>query len=155
MKEKKTYRIPPDSRRRISQLLRYVLCGGAAFLTDYCVLRILYQVLQFNLYVAVAVAFAAGFTVNQVIAVRFVFRGAKANAGKSLRDNLLALAISVAGLIWTEFGMHVGTVLLPADYRLVKVLVSALVMLWNYGMRVAVIYRTGEPQKERAEEKTL
>lgn len=127
----------------VGQMLRYVVCGGTAFIVDYLILRLLYNAV--GLYAATALAFVAGFITNQYIAIHYVFRTKRNNAGKSLPDNLIVLAISIIGLILTELGMHVGTKYLTLNYKFAKVIVAGIVMVWNYAARVLTVYR---PRKE-------
>lgn len=129
----------------LQEFSRYVLVGGTAFVVDLALLYILnnYVFLNFEMgiYISTALGFAGGLIYNYTLSLVFVFKSAKEqNKGKTMGGFLAFLLIGVIGLLFTELGMHIGIQLFAMNYLVVKVLVAAGVLIWNYGIRKILIF---------------
>lgn len=129
----------------LMEFARYCVVGGLATVADFGVLVLaknLLGSLRWGLYAATALGFAAGTVVNYSLSIWFVFHSAReSGAGKSPRDFLLFTVIGLIGLGLTELGMFVGAEVLGFYYLLVKAVVTALVLLWNYFARKVLIFQ--------------
>jgi putative flippase GtrA len=129
------------------EMFRYLIVGGLAFIVDFGVLVlcrefIFTEAVPFGLYISTAAGFIAGLLFNYVFSILFVFESAKkSRAGRSVKDFIVFTLIGVIGLLLTEVGMYVGADLLGQDYRLVKIVVTAIVLLWNYLGRKLLIFK--------------
>ena len=147
---------PPHSRVRpssafalaplVGEFLRYAVVGGLAFLVDFATLvaaqELLFGRLACGVYLSTVCGFVAGLAVNYVLSLLFVFTQAKDRGkGRSVGAFLVFGVIGLLGLFWTELGMWIGVAVLGLDYRLVKVFVTAAVLLWNYLGRKLIIFR--------------
>ncbi len=126
--------------------MRFCLVGGAAFLADFGTLVLLNNILPelsgFRLYIATAGGFIVGLTVNYILSVRFVFINArKSGVGRTLKDFVVFTLVSAVGFGLTELGMYVGTELLLIHYTLVKIVVTGIVLMWNYIGRKIFIFK--------------
>jgi putative flippase GtrA len=139
-----------DGKQRLNQLLReffrYLIVGGAAFLVDFGVLNLSCALLPplfgYRLYIATALGFIAGLVFNYALSPIFVFKAAKkTGAGRSVKAFTVFAVIGIVGLGLTELGMYAGTALLRLDFRLVKIVVTAFVLLWNYAGRKILIFK--------------
>ncbi|WP_425802384.1 GtrA family protein [Desulfitobacterium sp. Sab5] len=129
----------------IFEFSRYVLVGGLAFIADFGVLYILKERFLpnewYSLYLATGLGFAAGLLINYILSVNFVFtsvRGTK--VGKSFRDFTVFSLIGIIGLFLTELGMFLGTKGLELNYLFVKIIVTFIVLLWNYSARKILVF---------------
>ena len=128
------------------EFLRYLLVGGGAFIVDFSSLFLLkeYVIPDLNgagLYISTTIAFLLGLFVNYVFSLLFVFKVAKdENRGKTAKDVILFVTIGVIGLGLTNLGMYIGDDVLHINYLIVKLFVTAVVLLWNYGARKILIF---------------
>ena len=134
----------------VYEFLRYAVVGGVAFLVDFGTL-VLAQELYLKrfacgVYIATVLGFVAGLAVNYFLSLRFVFTQPKdLGRGRSFGAFLVFGVIGLFGLAWTELGMWVGIELLDWNYRIVKVIVTGAVLLWNYlGRKLLVFGHGGE-----------
>jgi putative flippase GtrA len=129
------------------EMIRYALVGGLAFVVDFGVMVLCREYLfalfvNIRLYLAVTAGFLAGLMVNYLLSISFVFRQVKnKEKAKSFGSFLVFALIGVIGLWLTNFLMYVTTDLLHIYYMVAKVIVSAIVMLWNYLGRKLFIFR--------------
>ena len=126
--------------------MRYAVVGGVAFLVDFGTLvaaqEFLFGRLVAGVYLSTVCGFLAGLAVNYALSLLFVFtRAEDRRRGRSVGAFLVFGVIGLLGLLWTELGMWVGVAVLDWDYRLVKVFVTAAVLLWNYLGRKLIIFR--------------
>ncbi len=95
-----------------------------------------------GVYLSTVCGFLAGLAVNYALSLLFVFtRAEDRRRGRSVGAFLVFGVIGLLGLLWTELGIWLGVAVLEWDYRLVKVFVTAVVLLWNYLGRKLIIFR--------------
>ena len=135
-----------DLKPLIFEFMRYLIVGGTAFLIDFCVLVLFNTVLPelygYRLYIATALGFIAGLVFNYFFSILFVFKAARdKKTGRSAGAFMLFAIIGVVGLGLTELGMYAGTELLHVHYMLVKIVVTGIVLMWNYLGRKFLIFK--------------
>jgi putative flippase GtrA len=129
------------------EFFRYCLVGGAAFLVDAGTLTLFQEVVLpelggCRLYIATAAGFIAGLIFNYIFSILFVFKNTKSKkAGRSMGAFAVFALIGAVGFGLTELGMYAGTALLGLHYLLVKIIVTAVVLLWNYVGRKILIFK--------------
>lgn len=133
------------------EFIRFCIVGGLSFCADFGTLILLrwyvFPEEDIWVYVATFFAFLVGLGVNTVLAIKFVFRNVdvmQARRGKSKKDLLRIFAIGMTGLSLTELGMFVGVYLLSQHYVLTKLVVTFIVMFWNYFARKIFVFRAGK-----------
>ena len=131
------------------EFLRYVLVGGLAFVADVGTLIFcrekLFPGLRCGVYLSVLLAFFAGHVVNYVGSLCFVFRDPEERRnGLTWRAFWLFAIVGASGVGATELGMWIGYGLLHMNYILAKMLVAAVVFVWNFvGRKLVVRNRNG------------
>lgn len=128
------------------EFMRFCIVGGLAFLVDFGVLvlfnNILPEMSGYRLYVATAIGFIAGLTFNYFLSIIFVFNSARqAKVGRTVSAFLIFALVGTVGFGLTELGMYVGTELKSINYMLVKVIVTGIVLVWNYLGRKIFIFK--------------
>lgn len=139
-----------DSRDKFAEFMRYVVVGGLSFVVDMLGLLLGREVLfthlapSVDLTLSAALGFILGLLANYVLSNAWVFRREEQQArGRSGRGFVLFTIIGLIGLGLTELGMHLGVSLVGDQsfaYLGVKIVVAALVLIWNYGARKWLIY---------------
>ncbi len=136
-----------DLKPLFFEFMRFCIVGGLAFLADSGTLYLLNNILPemtgfWRLSIATAGGFIIGLTVNYILSVRFVFISArKSGVGRTFKDFVIFTLVSAVGLGLTELGMWVGTELLLWHFMFVKVIVTGIVLIWNYIGRKVFIFK--------------
>lgn len=119
------------------QFFRYIFVGGFAFVADWLALFIFTE-LGLHLFISVALAFIIGLVVNYILSKMFVF---KKDVKSKVGEFLVFAIIGVIGLGLTELLMWVSTEKLHIYYLISKVIVAAIVLVWNFLARKIILYR--------------
>lgn len=76
------------------------------------------------------IAFSVSVVFNYILSIKWVF---DVNQEKSKSKNfILFIVFSIIGLILTEVIMHVGVKVLDFNYLIVKIVATAIVMVFNF-----------------------
>ncbi|MBQ4269773.1 MAG: GtrA family protein [Clostridia bacterium] len=155
-------------KQLILEILRFLLVGALATVADYLTFYLLrnfalgsYLVPTkafdvFSLIVSTALGFGVGLLVNWFLSVRFVFAAAKAQSKERLKSAFWKFTlVALIGLAITELGMHlfvfalpeikIGAMKeflnLPLQEWLAKIVMTAIVLVWNYLGRKLWVFR--------------
>lgn len=126
---------------------RCIIVGCISFIVDSGVLILLREILltdgtKKSLILSTAGGFFAGLLVSYCLSIFFVFKSGKDNSkGKSMKDFIVFAVISLTGLLITEAGMYLGVYILKMHYMLIKFIVAAFVLIWNYCGRKIFIFK--------------
>lgn len=150
------------------EIFRFLLVGGTATLVDYGVFYLFREWLlpqtlmawsgwnTASLIIATAFGFCVGLLVNWVLSVKFVFRAVKNKEEASSKKSFWIFAlIGLIGLAITELGVvllvhilpeitlfGVTEFLLPWDEWLSKILMTCIVLVFNYVARKTFIFKS-------------
>lgn len=137
-----------EARQLLYEFVRYLFIGGLAFLVDSGVLILFNEIILPDtffvdkLYIAVAIGFIAGLVFNYIFSILFVFKSARSTgAGRSAAAFIVFALIGLIGLGLTELGMWIGADVLNLHYILVKIVVTGIVLMWNYLGRKILIFK--------------
>lgn len=137
------------TKRTTFEFLRYIVVGGLAFVVDIGTLIFcrekLFHGWGCGVYLSVLLAFLAGHAVNYVGSLCFVFRDPEERRnGLTWRAFWLFALVGASGVGATELGMWIGYGLLHMNYILAKMLVAAVVFVWNFvGRKLVLRNRNG------------
>lgn len=116
-------------RNHLSEMLRFIVTGGLCFLIDYGTMVLLKDRLGINYLIASATGFVLSVILNYIMCVAWVFSG----AGKRSARTVIVFAVSsLIGLAFHSFLMWLFVTVFDIFYKPAKVIVTALVMVWNY-----------------------
>ena len=129
----------------VKEFLRYVVVGGAAFVADLVVLvavrELFLRSYAWGVYAAAVIGFSAGLAVNYILSIKFCFTAAREGKGRTFGAFTLFAIICILGLVWTEVGMWLGVGVFEQNYIPVKIVVSGIVLLWNYTAKKLLVFR--------------
>lgn len=131
----------------ILEFARYLVVGGLSYILDSCILFIFKEFVlpDWNgagLLLATAIGFCAGLLLNYFLSLHFVFSSAKhENKGRTLKEFILFTIVGVVGLLLTELGMYLGADVLNFYYMFIKIIITAVVLIWNYTARKILIFK--------------
>lgn len=114
----------------VKQIVKFGLVGGLAFIIDYAVLIICKELLSLPILLATAIGFTVSVIFNYIASIKWVFDVNKERS--STKQFILFIVFSVIGLLITELIMWVGTDIFDINYLFVKIVATAIVMVFNF-----------------------
>lgn len=115
------------------QIFRFGIVGGLAFIIDYAVLIICKEFFGISVLLSAAIAFTISVIVNYILSVVWVF---DVDKNKSAKKNfVIFIVLSIVGLGITELIMYLGSDILNINYMIVKIIATAVVMVFNFVTR--------------------
>lgn len=135
-----------DRQQTFWEFFRYLFAGGFAFLVDFAALigcrELLFKDLAWGVYLSVLLAFVAGHVTNYLLSLWFVFRDPEERRkGWTWKAFWLFAVVGASGAGITEFGMWIGYGILGGNYVLVKVIMAAVVFIWNFIGRKLIVLK--------------
>ena len=151
------------------EFVRFLLVGSLSTIIDYTTYYIFREWVTcpsffpsgawnvFSLLISTALGFTAGLIVSWTLSIKFVFRAVKDKEKASSKYSFFLFAVfGVFGLLITEIGMHVGVLCLPEialfgqtellglpiKEWLMKVVMTVIVLLFNYWARKRFIFKS-------------
>lgn len=118
------------------QFFRYIFVGGTAAAVDIGSLYVFTSVFDIHYLVSAALAFTLGIATNYFISIKWVFK----STGNLKKEVTLFVAIGVGGLILNELIMLGLVDGLNIFYMAAKLVSTAIVMIWNFGMRKKFVF---------------
>jgi len=126
-----------------AQFLRYFIVGGVAFIVDFALLYLLTEFARLHYLFSASIAFMAGIAVNYTLSVTWVFN--HRSIDNRMHEFAIFVVIGILGLAFNAALMWFFTELAGLYYLGSKLIASALIFLFNFGARKALIfsYRSG------------
>lgn len=129
----------------IKQLMKFGVVGIIAFAIDYGLMIILAELFDVNYLVSATISFVVSVVFNYAASMRYVFTHKEGMSKR--REFIIFIVLSVIGLGINDLCMWLGTSLLSVDYRITKIVATAVVSAWNFVTRKKFL-DGGEDQKE-------
>ena len=127
------------ARSTRAQFLRYLVVGGIAFAVDFACLFLMTDFLGIHYLTSTTAAFVAGLAVNYVLSILWVFDTRRV-ASRAVEFGLFA-AVGILGVGLNDLVMWVLTDLVAFHYLVSKLASTGVVLLWNFGVRKALLFR--------------
>lgn len=114
----------------LRQIFKFGIVGGIAFIIDYGIMVISKELLGFSVLLSAALGFTISVIFNYIASINWVF---DVNNEKNKKKNfILFMIFSIIGLILTEVIMFIGTDIININYLIVKIVATAIVMVFNF-----------------------
>ena len=127
------------TKNLLLQMFKFLLVGGLAFVIDYVTLIICKEVFHINVLISAAIAFTVSVIINYILSVKWVF---DVDKNKSKEKNFITFIVfSIIGLGLTELIMWFGVDILKISYLIVKIIATAIVMVFNFITRKMFLER--------------
>ncbi len=131
---------------KLWEIFRFGVNGGVCFLVDAAIMAVLMDFTPLAPWLCIGIGFTVSVILNYILCLVWVFKG----AGKQdLKSQIVFIGSSVIGLGLTEVLMLFALNVLSMDKIIAKVIVTLIVMVWNYFMKRLAIY--GFKKKESDE----
>lgn len=118
-------------KKLIEQLIKFGAVGVIAFIIDYGCLILLTEKVGLNYLLSGAAAFCVSVVFNYVLSIVWVFDTDNKKHSGSIRFAVFII-LSIVGLGLTELFLWVFTDKAGLDYRLAKIIATAIVMVYNF-----------------------
>ena len=120
-------------KRLVKQIMGFGVVGVVCFLIDYLLMIALTELCHVNYLLSCGISFTVSTVVNYLLSMRYVFRS-KESMNKTF-EFILFVVMSVIGLGLTELLMMLSVEKLGLHYTLSKIVVTAIVMVYNFVTR--------------------
>lgn len=117
----------------LGQIASFGVVGVIAFVIDYGLMIVLTELFGVNYLLSTTISFVVSVIFNYLASMRFVFAHKQGLSRR--REFLIFVALSVVGLGLNDLLMWVGQSILGIDYRITKIVVTAIVMVYNFVTR--------------------
>ena len=117
----------------VAQIMKFGVVGVIAFFIDFGVIVFLTEVFGMNPVASATISFTVSVVFNYLASMRYVFQHREGMS--RTREFVTFVVLSVIGLAINDALMWAGTELAAFDYRLVKIIATAVVMVWNFVTR--------------------
>lgn len=117
-------------KKLISQILKFGVVGGIAFVIDYSLLFMLTEFLHIHYLASGMVSFSASVIFNYILSIIWVFEVKKKRDEK--KEFVVFIVLSIIGLGINQLIMWVLVDGLKLYYMLAKVAATAIVMVYNF-----------------------
>lgn len=122
---------------KLWEIFRFGVNGGVCFLVDAAIMAVLMDYTPLAPWLCIGIGFTVSVILNYILCLVWVFKG----AGKQdLKSQIIFIGSSVIGLGLTEVLMLFALNVLFMDKIIAKVIVTLIVMVWNYFMKRLAIY---------------
>ncbi len=128
----------------LGQLAGFGVVGVIAFVIDYGLMILLTEVFGVNYLLSTTISFVMSVIFNYLASMRFVFAHKKGMS--RTREFVIFIVLSVVGLGLNDLLMWVGQSLLGVDYRITKIVVTAIVMVYNFVTRKIFLDGSRDPR---------
>ena len=112
------------------QIFKFGIVGGMAFIVDYSIMVFCKELLNLSIMLSAFFGFTISVIYNYIASVNWVFNVNKDKDKK--RNFILFIIFSIIGLLLTEIIMWFGTDIIKISYLIVKIVATAIVMVFNF-----------------------
>lgn len=134
-------------KKLIAQIMKFGVVGVIAFCIDYGLLIFLTEVFGLDYLVSATISFTVSVVFNYIASMRYVFAHKKGMSRR--REFVIFIVLSVIGLGINNVALWAGVDLLGIDYRIAKIAVTFIVMVWNFITR-KIFLDAGDGSEESA-----
>ena len=127
-------------KKLFSQLIKFGLVGGIAFLIDYGIMVFLTEVFKIPSLISAAISFTVSVIFNYIASVKWVFDVDKEKNSKA-KELIVFIILSIIGLGINELIMWIMDKQFGIYYMISKIVATIVVMCYNFITRKLFLER--------------
>lgn len=131
-----------DLKKLMPQIIKFSIVGGISFLIDYLLLMFFTDVLGIWYLLSSFLSYSVSTIYNYILSMKYVFKG-KEDMGKG-KEFTIFVTLSLMGLGVNQLGMWGFVDGIDMDYKWAKIIVTAIVMVWNFVTRKVFLEEKAE-----------
>jgi len=117
-------------KKLIIQILKFIIVGGISFIIDYSIMVALTESIGLNYLMSASISFTVSVIFNYILSIKWIF-SRTVNQDK-VKEFGAFLFLSLIGLLINLGCMKLFVDYKGIDYRLAKVVATAIVMIYNF-----------------------
>ncbi len=122
-----------NMRPLVGQFAKFAIVGTIAFVIDFGLMVLLRELFGMNTVLAATISFSVSVVFNYFASMRYVFTHREGMGRR--REFAIFIVLSVIGLALNDLLMWAGTTYTAIDYRLVKIVTTMMVTIYNFFSR--------------------
>lgn len=136
----------------IGQFVRYLFTGGIAFVLDFGLFALCLYIFELHYLLANFVGLVVGLIVNYYISVAWVFSACKRSLEnkKAVEFGIFAI-VGIIGVGINQLCMFLMIGCLEYQEMLSKMAAAVIVLLWNFGARKLLLFKSSADSKKEME----
>ncbi len=120
-------------RKLLRQFGRFAIVGSIAFLIDFVILLTFTEVFKVDYLLSATIGFTTSIVFCYFASMKYVFRHKDGLSRR--REFVVFVVLSAIGLLLNDGLMYLGVTYAGVDYRLMKLLATMAVTLYNFNTR--------------------
>lgn len=160
-----------DKHRKLWEIFKFLLIGGVATLLDFFVMGIVKYLFEPSNYgnnfikafymksskllpniLGTGLGFIAGLIFNYIFSIIFVFIDSDTKSAKSVKGFIYFTLLSAVGLGIHLLGMYIGNDLLKINEWIVKIILTLVVLVFNYLTRKFLLFNKPKTEQNKEQE---
>ena len=121
-----------------SQIIKFLLVGGATFIVDYLIMVVLVEFLNVYYLISTAIGFLVGSTLNYLLSIKFIFISGKYK--KRETEFIIFMIFTIMGLLLNHLIMYFSTSLILLDYKFGKIASLIIVTIFNFLTKKFIVF---------------
>ncbi|MBT4875035.1 MAG: GtrA family protein [Desulfobacula sp.] len=145
-----TFLLKENQMRVIADFIRYIVVGGLAFIIDFSCLVFFTEIVGFHYLVSAPIAFIISLIFSYLLCVKWVFKY-RVFTNKRIESSIFCV-VGLFGILITEGILTIFTPVV-GDYKIVKIISTAVVLFWNFFMRRYLLFKPAQIKKSNSDKR--